>query len=465
MTEADQIRATEIMELYKNAGLNEDSITRYTYHYLASVKWCCGVEAFLELTDVIHKLNISRIRQKDKIKVAFLNAFASVWACTMLYDILKTSERFEPYIIVAPFHNGTEGTIMEIYSKTVEYFKDNGYETIGGYDTANGRQLTWDEIGIPDIIVHQNPHYKSFREDFTIYNIPLSVMSIYIPYAFMANNDYRLQFNQMSHLLYWKIFCETKVQQRMFKEHSDIGDANVICSGYVKMDNFLDKTIKKEVRDIWKLPLGSKNGEDIVKIIYAPHHSLFSGVFGYSTFADNYMFIYELAKKYKDTTSWVFKPHPLLKKQTVVWGMFKSEQEFDDYVDMWNALPNAKTVGEEPYYDLFKTSDGMIFDSQSFRTEYLYVDKPSLYLKRKGHDYSQSFDELGMKVLGVLYSADGDDYEGIVNFIERVLFGREDSKKEERRALYKEYLDYYNYNGGRYGSELIYDFLTEQFGR
>lgn len=465
MTEADELRASDIMELYLNAGLDENSISRFTYHYLASVKWCCGIDTFMELSAVIHKLNISRIRRKGKIKVAFLNAFASVWACTMLYDILRASKSFEPYIIVAPFHNGTEDTIMETYTKTVNYFKENGYELIEGYDVVNGRQLTWRELGTPDIIVHQNPHYKSFREDFAIYNIPLKVLNIYIPYAFMANNDYRLQFNQMSHLLYWKIFCETKVQLRQFREHSDIGNTNVICSGYVKMDNFLDKSAKRDIKDIWKLPPGCNDGENIVKIIYAPHHSLFSGIFGYATFMDNYMFIYEIAKKYKDTTSWVFKPHPLLKMQTIKEGLFKNEQEFDDYTRMWDALTNAKTVGEEPYYDLFKTSDGMIFDSQSFRTEYLYVDKPSLYLKRKGHDYSQSFDELGLKVLGVLYSVDGDDYEGIQEYIERVLFCGEDSKKEERRALYEEYLDYYKYNGDRYGSEVIYEFLCEQFDR
>ncbi len=455
-------RAQDLLDLLKSDVVNIDTLCKYNYHYLASIKWVYGTETFKKISDEIYRVVINNIKKKEKIKVAFLNSNASSWACKKIYKIMEEDDRYEPYVVVVPFFNGTDKTIIDSYIEVAEYFDKHGYRTIKGYNVDRNIHLDWNDIGIPDIIFHQNPHYKGFKESFYLYNLPLSILNVYIPYAFMANNDYYLQYNQMSHLLFWKIFCETSTQKNLFREYCDIGDAHVIVSGYAKMDMFIDNTCCANINDIWKIP-DKSNPEDTVKIIYAPHHSLFSGKFGYSTFDKNYMDIYNLARKHSDTTSWIIKPHPLLRKQSVVEGLFKDENEFDEYIEMWNALPNAKAVGDEPYYDIFKTSDGMIFDSQSFRTEYLYVNKPSLYLIRANHDYNDSFDEIGLKVLNVLYSTEGDNIDEIEKFIVDVLIDKNDYKKEDRRKFFDEYLNYFTYNKGKLASEVICDYLSRCF--
>ncbi len=462
--EENEMRAKALLGVINNGLLDAGAIENFTYHHLASIKWVYNIDLFKTVSNKIYDLNIKKIKGKSKIKIAFLNNYASTWACTRLYKMLEEDDRFEPYILVVPFYNGTEITIMDTYKKTSEYFREHGYKTIMGYDVVNKRHLEWSEIDVPDIIIHQHPHYKGIRDTFYFYNIPLSVLNIYIPYAFMANNDYALQYNQMSHLLYWKIFCETTAQKKLFEDYCDIGDAHVIVSGYAKMDTLLDNTPVKSAEKIWKMPPNIK-ADNIVKIIYAPHHSLYSGLFGYATFDKNYMDIYQLACKYADSTSWIIKPHPLLRKQAVVEGLFQNEQEFDNYIAMWDNLPNARSVGDEPYFDIFKSSDGMIFDSQSFRTEYIYVNKPSLYLKRRGHNYEMSFDRIGLEVLDILYSVEGDDIDGIENFIQDVLLSKNDYKRKGRENFYKNYLDYYTYNGGKLANDVIYDFLKANLAK
>ncbi len=48
-----------------------------------------------------------------------------------------------------------------------------------------------------------------------------------------------------------------------------------------------------------------------------------------------------LAKKYSGNTSWVVKPHPLLRNRIVSNGFFADEREYDKYLENWNNLPNA----------------------------------------------------------------------------------------------------------------------------
>lgn len=83
----------------------------------------------------------------------------------------------------------------------------------------------------------------------------------------------------------------------------------------------------------------------------------------------------------------MFKPHPNLRARVVQAHAFESEEAYDTYLEEWNKLPNACVMQEEDYRSAFATSDGMIMDSCSFIAEYMYVDKPLLFLKRDGQAF------------------------------------------------------------------------------
>ena len=98
----------------------------------------------------------------------------------------------------------------------------------------------------------------------------------------------------------------------------------------------------------------------IKKIIYAPHWSIKDAVTGFGNFDKIYKSLYEYVKKNETSTSWVFRPHPMLRVGAVQQGIFKSEEEYEEYLEMWRQLPNAQVIENGMYTDIFESSDAMI---------------------------------------------------------------------------------------------------------
>ncbi len=158
-----------------------------------------------------------------------------------------------------------------------------------------------------------------------------------------------------------------------------------------------------------------------------------------------------IAQKYRNKATFVFKPHPNLRNAVVESGSMKSYDEYEEYLDKWRSLPNANVIEESDYLKLFETSDAMIMDSISFVGEYLYVQKPLLFLTRK----EQHFNDLGKVLMEAHYTTDGRDYMNIDMFIQNVVINGDDVKKDIRNEVFYRELDYYGKNGIK-ASEYIY---------
>ena len=166
--------------------------------------------------------------------------------------------------------------------------------------------------------------------------------------------------------------------------------------------------------------------------------------------------MYNYAKDTATAISWVLRPHPMLRAGSVAQGLFQSEQEYDEYLDMWNRLPNAKVIESGTYSDIFKSSDAMILDSISFLGEYLYVHKPMLFLTRERN----TFNDFGSELAKILYTADGGDFNAIKRFVENTVIQNDDYMLKEREAFFEKYLDYYKINGMP-ASEYIYEYIDD----
>ena len=171
----------------------------------------------------------------------------------------------------------------------------------------------------------------------------------------------------------------------------------------------------------------------------------------FSTFGSNMYYFLYLAQKYKYKVTFIFKPHPNLRNAVVKSGYMKSYDEYEEYLDRWRELPNGNVVEEADYLKLFETSDAMIMDSMSFVGEYLYVQKPLLFLTRE----EQNFNDLGEALMEAHYTADGRDYMSIDMFIQNVVINGDDVKKDIRKDVFYRQLDYYGRNGIN-ASEYIY---------
>ncbi len=445
----------EIKNAYDTQSLDESFVDTHTYESLVQVKQR-DLELFHKISHCVYSINLKKVQRKDKLKITFFLKDSAEWSCEELYQKFAASPDIEVGIAVAPFCIGTQKTIFDIYRKTLSYFQNRGMDVTGLYDMERRQYVDWDNLMRPDILFLLNPHYQAFEQSADICRFPLSILNVYIPYGIMIYGNVRDQFNQMSHMLCWKIFCESPIHKEMARKYSDLGDSNVEVSGYVKMDSFYTDT-KTDSPGLWKMA-NADNRASVKKIIYAPHYSIGKGFAGFGNFDKIYREILAFAKDHKDTTSWVIRPHPMLRAECVLEGLFQDEEEFDDYLRQWEDLPNASVSQGGMYIDLFRTSDAMILDSVSFLAEYLYAHKPMLFLTRD----SQTFNDFGHKLREVLYTADGGDFEKICSFVEEVVLQGQDGMKEKRETFFQENLDYVHRKTGM-ASDFIFQYIQEQW--
>ena len=78
----------------------------------------------------------------------------------------------------------------------------------------------------------------------------------------------------------------------------------------------------------------------------------------------------------------------------------------------------------------------MIHDSHSFTVEYLYVDKPVMFMTN--YDRESQCNAVGKKAFNAHYH--GSSREDIVSFIEDVVIGGKDSLSGKRHQFYNDIL-------------------------
>lgn len=258
----------------------------------------------------------------------------------------------------------------------IEYFNKLGLK----YSVADGSIHPGDF----DIVFYLSPYLDALA-NWTDKEIPLTTLLCYLPYGYCVESLQPLVFNLFLHNVALRKYVPNETYLEMGTKWCMLENYNMVSVEVPKLDA-LYTTPDLGKNAVWKM-----QKPEAKKIIYAPHHSI-NNLQCMSTFAKNWQWMLNYAKNHVDTTSWVFKPHPLLIKSSVECGIFKNEQEYREYCKGWDSLSNGRYI-EGSYLEYFLSSDCMIFDSMSFMAEYLFVDKPSLFLTREKLNLS----ELGKK--------------------------------------------------------------------
>lgn len=443
---------------------------RYTWLYLYSLLRLSGEldngrELYRQIYDVAIAHGRSCVRRKvhngEKIRVAFLAISAAEWPASDVYRSLAADERVEAYIVIAPLMDRDAESRKSTYIQTKDFFARNNYAVREIYDVERDVCLEWSDIGgTPDILIHLTAWFQSLPDVCWMLSFPLRCVQLYLPYgiyvADSVDKRYAIQcvYNCDFVNMMWKVYADSEKNREGYRNYGVLEGKNIVFSGYVKMDPFYKKRqySEAEIRSLWKIPEG-RAVDEIKRVIIAPHHSIlgYAGIL-FSTFPKNAFFLLYLAKKYQNKVSFIYKPHPNLRLRAVEAGVFESYEAYDAYVREWDSLPNARVVNEASYLELFETSDGMIMDSASFIAEYLYVNKPLLFLRRNG----QAFNMLGAELMRAYDIAWGEDYCAIEEFLQSTIIGGRDEKKLLRETIWKENLDYMSLNHCM-ASEFIYE--------
>lgn len=367
-----------------------------------------------------------RLQGKECIEVAFFLTVPGMWKCDYLMRAMMNDPHYHPYVVIYPYSQYKGFSKEEIETtlhRTEEFVRGKGFEYVIPYDA---KRKKWQDIKRtlnPDIVVFSDP-YKDCLPNYFIYHFR-NKLTCYVPYSLTILRLYRENYGIMSINL-MGIFClETPMHRQLAKKYMRNEAVNAVVTGYPGTEVFLDKNYTP--KDVWKAQSKPKK-----RIIWAPHHSIDDAI-SISTFLLYCDEMLLLAQKYDDSVQFVFKPHQLLKfKLQKLWG----EKRTEEYYRKWDELSNGQ-LEESSYVDLFLTSDAMIHDSASFTTEYLYTQKPVMYLVRNEHQ-SDVLTPFGELVFNAHYH--GYCVNDIETFLQEVVLGADDPMKTRRQEVYDNYL-------------------------
>ncbi|AJI56765.1 UDP-N-acetylglucosamine 2-epimerase family protein [Francisella philomiragia] len=370
-----------------------------------------------------HQELLKTIKNKQKIKVVFLAIHKSVWKVDNVFKKMLDDPYFEPLILVCPYTVYGEDRMWEDMEDTYKYFEEKGYPLLSSYNKEEDRWLSLEEI-MPDIVFFMNPHGLTKKEYYE--DAYLNYLSCYAGYGMHTAhfNSGQSQYNQLFHNAVWKIFVQNNNMYKEYLKHSrDKYNLHLI------IDNIVEEivSINKETKKAWKNPETHK------KIIFAPHHSIFNdGILNLGNFLKFAEMLKQQVLKSKETITWSFKPHPILKQKLYLYSEWGKEKT-DEYYSFWNTQINSQ-LDEGEYIELFKQSDAIIHDSASFIAEYIFTNKPMLYLM---NDNTRSnLNAFGNNCLNTATEAWNE--EDIKTFIDN-LFKNIDNKKDDRNNFIEEY--------------------------
>lgn len=369
--------------------------------------------------------NIIRIRRARKVKIVFLVGSLSMWRFQRLYELLKQDARMELGIAVYPFPGSAESQKNDV-NNLLRFFSDKGISVLNLFgESSPGRVLK--ERENPDIIFYPQPYNYLYGNDLDAQFFD-DTLVCYIPYALLVIREAWVDRNRLNDVA-WRIFYPTEERKRQALPALYNKGSNIRITGDPMFDSFSASGCSA---DAWKPQDKQKK-----RIIWAPHFSLQEADLLHRTsFQWLSAAMLSIANRYKERIQFSFKPHPRLYKalcEMPEWGLLRTE----DYYRQWAEGENTQLdVG--PYVDLFKESDAMIHDCGSFSVEYLFTKNPVLFTAKDLNAVCAQLNQLGLDAIKVHYACDSE--QGVVNFIEDVVFGGSDPLKAEREAFYQKHL-------------------------
>ena len=372
-----------------------------------------------------------KLKEKQQIKVVFFVMSLSMWKAERLFQIMRANKRFLPFVVFAPRVDMPIEEKEKEREKLRQHFLSVGITMIDEYDCVADTGIDIKNRINPDIVFYTLPYSSVRRRSYSVsrsywQNKFPNALICYFPYSFPITGD-KMGYTSLLLDLAWKLFYPTTFHKNLAEQFSMMKGKNMVITGYPSADIFMDKN--RTVKDMWKVP-----SSDLKRIVWAPHHTIDIDRLQFSTFLKYSDYMLELANKYRGEIQIAFKPHPLLRPKLYKhpdWGVRRT----DDYFDLWSRKPNT-LLAEGDYIDLFLTSDAMIHDSGSFMVEYLYTQKPVMYLTRPGHLNKVS--ELGKLALDMHYQ--GNQEQDIDTFIEDVVLGGNDSMWDLRKQFFDNWL-------------------------
>jgi len=408
---------------------------KLTKNYVKESHWLWYYALHKSMEDALRK----KAQRGEKIRIVFMiSEVSGKFESKSVYDAMKDGDVFEPIMLIVhvrdKYLNDDEYKDLK---KEYNLMLERGYNAVFGYD-ENKRPIGLSSLR-PDIVFDNNPnrHHNSHYNNMVA---NMSYLTCYIQYGYNVVNSFTYHYENNNIGTCWKVFVPTYFDLYMHNDYHGIRAAldppekpmcaNTILTGYPKMDAYVHDEGDKCI------PNKFKNGNPI--IIYAPHWTV--GVnLNFCSFDKYYENLLNLVKNNPDI-NFVFKPHPGLpvrikEIERLSVDCFMTYNQYCDYLDIWDSLPNGAVIEDGEYINLFKRSSGLITDSGSFVAEYLPSGNPCIYLLN-GKEHYDKMNAFGRKILNGYYCC--YDWNEVLSEFKKVIIEGNDTKKDLRIQTCKE---------------------------
>ena len=363
---------------------------------------------------------IESLKKQKNINVIFLVWENCKWSYDSVYQKLAHNGRYHPLVLIVD-----EKYPVCNLEKNLQFFKSRGYN-LGIIKDAN--EL---ERYKPDIVFYEQPWF-ALDNEFSPENLSKIALCLYVPYNVELDLSDRILLSiKRFYLTVYKTFIFNELVKEDMGKH---GIKNVFVTGHPRLDAYLNP-IPKELLHSSKKKM---------RIIYAPHHSFAHSILKWATYEWNGQHLLELAKRYANTTEWIFKPHPRFHLAlTEEFGKEYADKVFSD----WATVSSLYDKGD--YFDLFRSADLIISDCCSFKTEWLPTGKPYLNLVSQYPD-ADSLGHIRQHLSSAYYHA--NNIKEIDNYFDMLVNKKKDPLRLKRKELIKEI----PFNA----AQKIYDFIN-----
>lgn len=366
--------------------------------------------------NVIKKLK-QKIKNKEKINVAFFIYDETKWKSQSIYDLMDESDIFVAHIFVTKncsaktnFNYQTKEELKKIY----DFFKNKNMRVSCAYDFEKDDYIPFENMSPkPDIIFYSHPWYVYVTQGPVVCS--KFALTYYIPY-FLATSVSPIEYYLRFHQYVQTHFVPSAEVKNYYSQNMKNKGKNLSATGHPMLDYFYLNR--------------NKEFENKNYVIYAPHWSVDeNNNLRWGTFLWSGEAILEFAKTHSEI-NWVFKPHPCLKNYLIT-KQFMTEQEANAYWAQWEKIATVVESGD--YLKMFMESCAMITDCGSFETEYFMTQKPLIHLKNLE---ATAFNPAVEKMVETSYEVKNIDE--LKQALETVLIQKQDSKKEKRKEALKE---------------------------
>lgn len=363
------------------------------------------------------KRTLARLRRTGRAKVVFVASSLPMWLYEGIYEkMLSEPERFEPHIVMIPFITNSPEEREAERERLLEHFRTRG---IAAEDASAMAAID------PDIVFFPQCYRKIYGEGFEFTDWKRK-LTCYSPYgvSFLKDN---WQYDSRNQNWLWKFFVQSPAHRDTACRLMITKGSNVVAVGEPHAEEY-----EKEGKDVWK-----PQENPCKRVIWAPHHSFNpKGRLRRTAFLWAAEAMRELAVEYAGRIQFAFKPHPRLYFEMLENPLW-SEEKAKEYFDFWKNASNTQ-LEEGGFIDLFKTSDALIHNCNSFIAEYIYTQKPALFLANGSSDIKGEMNDFGKAALDSHYFA--ATKEEIRKFLDETVLGGKDPQAGMRKDVLETYL-------------------------